>query len=101
MRPLSNAVIHPNLPAVHLNPIHRVPRLRSIIDRFIVDESKAAASTTVAVQYNLRLLDRSKLPELLVKLPLGGVETQPKHSDTFRLFRSITIAVMTTSVRHG
>ena len=80
VRPLGDAVVHPNLSAVQLQAVHRLPGRRRVLDALEINEGEAAAVTRVAVENHLALLDLAEATELFLQLSLGGVEAQPEDS---------------------
>jgi len=78
---LGDAEVHADLPPVQLNPIQCLPSLRGVVDSLKVDECKASAAATVAIQHHLALLQGTKLAKLLLQLALSGVQAEAKYSD--------------------
>lgn len=82
MSSLGYGKIYTNLLPIELQAIHGVSGLSSIIYAFKVNESKSSAFAAESIHDHLDLLDGSEFPELLVQIPLGGVETQSEYSET-------------------
>jgi len=91
---LSYGEVHSNLSPVHLYSIESLAGISSILNTFEIDEGKAPAPAAVAVQHHLDLLEVSVPPELLLQLPLCGVEAQAKHSNTLAGLRLVSVAHM-------
>jgi len=98
--PLGDGEVHTNLPAVHLSPIQSFFGLFGILHILEVDESEAAAAASVAVEDHLDLLERPKLLELGLELPLVGVEAQSEHADALAGRGIVSVALVTSSVGH-
>lgn len=80
MGPLRDGEVNPDRLPVQLFAIHFLPRLCGVIDAFEIDESEASAATRVTIQDHLALLNAAKSAEVLLQLPLGGVQAQAKHA---------------------
>ena len=101
MRPLRDAEVNSNLPAVQLEAIHCLPRIRGRLDVLKVHESEAPASPRVPVQDHLSLLQNSESSEFFLELPFSCVETKSKHSETLVGLRLLSISLVPSPVRHG
>jgi len=101
VRPLRDAEVNSNLPAVQLEAIHCLPRIRGRLDVLKVHESEAPASPRVPVQDHLSLLQNSESSEFFLELPFSCVETKSKHSETLVGLRLLSISLVPSPVRHG
>jgi len=98
---LGDGIIHPDLAPIHLYPIHLIPSLGGILNILVIDESKSTAATRVSIQHHLALLQVSELAELLLQLPLRGVQTQPKHPQALVRLGLLPVPMVSPPVRHG
>ena len=97
VRPLRDGEVHPDRLPVQLLAVHHLPGLRGVLDGLEVDEGEASAAARVAVQNHLALLNAAEGAEVLLQLPLGGVEAQPKHTQTLVWLRSLSLLVPSSS----
>ena len=81
MRPLRDGEVHPDRLPVQLLAVHHLPGLRGVLNGLEVDEGEASAAARMSVQDHLALLNTTEGAEVLLELPLGGVETQAEHTE--------------------
>jgi len=82
VRSLRDGEVHANLLTIQLHTIHGVTGLGSVINALEVDECKSSAFAAESIHDDLDLLHGSELTELLVQVPLRGVQAQPEHAQT-------------------
>ena len=97
VRPLGDGEVHPDRLPVQLFAIHHLPRLRRIVNRLEIDERESSAAAGVTVQDDLTLLDAAEGAEVLLELPLRGVEAQAKHPETLIGLRGLALIPPTAS----
>ena len=93
MGPLRDGEVHPDRLPVQLLAVHHLPGLRGVLNGLKVDEGEASAAARVSVQHNLALLNAAEGAEVLLELPLGGVETQAKHTEALVGLGSLPLCV--------
>ena len=97
MGPLRDGEVNPDRLPVQLLAVHFLPRLRGVIDALEIDESEASAATRVTIQDHLTLLNAAKSAEVLLQLPLGGVQAQAEHAQTLVGLWSLSISSSSSS----
>jgi len=97
VRPLRDGEVNPDRLPVQLFAVHLLPRLCGVIDALEVDEGEAPAAARVTVQNHLTLLNAAESGEMLLQLPLGGVEAQAEHAQALVGLRSLPVIVSTPS----
>ena len=101
MSSLGDAEVHPDLLAVQLGVGHGVASLRSVLNLLDGDECEAPGPASLAVQHHGDLGDGAELAELLLQLPLRGVETQSEHPQTCVGLGRVSVALVSPPVAHG
>jgi len=89
--------IYTNLLPIELQAIHGVSGLSSVLRSFHVHESESSAFAAESIHHHLDLLNGAELPELLVQVPLGGVETQPEHAEALGGLRILAVGSVAVS----
>ena len=97
MRPLRDGEVNPDRLPVQLLAVHHLPGLRGVLNGLEVDEGEASAAARVAIQDHLALFDATKGAEVLLELPLSGVETQAEHTQALVWLGSFSICASSTS----
>ena len=92
MRPLRDGEVDPDRLPVQLLAVHNLPGLRGVLNGLKVDEGEASVAALVSVQDHLALLDAAEGAEVLLELPLGGVETQAEHTQALVWLGSFSLS---------
>jgi len=98
---LSDGVVHSDLTTIKLNTIQCFSGLGGILNVLEVEEGKASATPTVAIQHNIHPLQGAELLKFLLQLPLRSVQAQTEHPQAFAWLGSITVTIMAPAVGHG
>ena len=101
MSSLGDAEVYSDLLTVQFTVSHGIASLGSILNLLKCHKSKSSRSASLPIQHHCDLGDGSKLTELLLQLPLRGVETQTKHSQTCVGLGRVSVTLVSPPVGHG